>query len=105
MYISKIVIENFRNFDSCEVKLDKETANRLILIGETQSGKTNFLHALRLLLDPQKNRLLENIEILDFHNAKTAEKIKIAIELTSDSEHPLRGLLYDCYISHVISAE
>lgn len=46
MYISQIKIDNFRNFRSLDVPLKRKT----ILLGENNSGKTNFIRALTLPL-------------------------------------------------------
>ncbi|MCB8919251.1 MAG: AAA family ATPase [Ardenticatenaceae bacterium] len=54
MRISYICIENFRNFKKCEVNLGQN----IILIGENKAGKSNFITALRLVLDPLQNRQL-----------------------------------------------
>jgi putative ATP-dependent endonuclease of the OLD family len=48
MRISRVRIENFRNFKL----LDVELGQNIVLVGENKSGKTNFIHALRLVLDP-----------------------------------------------------
>lgn len=49
MYISKLVIRNFRNFRRASFRF-RPGVNTII--GENGSGKTNVFHALRLLLDP-----------------------------------------------------
>lgn len=54
MRISYVCIENFRNFKECEVKLGQN----IVLIGENKAGKSNFITALRLVLDPLQNRQL-----------------------------------------------
>lgn len=48
MYISKLILRNFRNFKSAEFNFQKGVNT---VIGENGSGKTNFFYALRLLLD------------------------------------------------------
>jgi len=48
MYLSRIVIRNFRNFALLDVKLQNGVT---CVIGENNSGKSNLLHALRLALD------------------------------------------------------
>ena len=48
MRLSRIRIENFRNFD----KVDIAIGNNVVILGENKIGKSNFLYALRLLLDP-----------------------------------------------------
>ncbi|MGE0201711.1 MAG: ATP-dependent endonuclease [Candidatus Melainabacteria bacterium] len=97
MYISKIKIENFRNFRDCEINLCPEHANNIILVGETQSGKTNLLHALKLLIHSLPSHHVVELEERDFLDP--VKKMYIFIELTSPLEHPLAGLLFDCCIS------
>jgi putative ATP-dependent endonuclease of OLD family len=46
--ISRVCIENFRNFKL----LDVELGQNIVLVGENKSGKSNFIEALRLVLDP-----------------------------------------------------
>ncbi|AOS83064.1 hypothetical protein BIU88_02225 [Chlorobaculum limnaeum] len=48
MYLSRIIIRNFRNFALLDVKLQNGVT---CVIGENNSGKTNLLHALRLAID------------------------------------------------------
>jgi len=48
MRISRVRIENFRNFRLLDVKLGEHA----VVVGENKVGKSNFLHALRLVLDP-----------------------------------------------------
>lgn len=60
MYISKIEIENFRNFRTNVVTFNNGLN---VIIGENNAGKSNLLRALRLLLDPIYNK---NLKINDF---------------------------------------
>lgn len=48
MRIKRVHIHNFRNFEL----LDVELGSQVVVLGENSIGKTNFLNALRLLLDP-----------------------------------------------------
>ena len=48
MRISRIQIQNFRNFKAVDVCLGHST----VIVGENKIGKTNLLHAIRLVLDP-----------------------------------------------------
>lgn len=48
MFISTLQIRNFRNYESEIFRFDNETNT---IIGENDSGKTNALTALRILLD------------------------------------------------------
>lgn len=57
MHMSRISIQNFRNFQT----LDVHTGEHLVVVGENRVGKSNLLHALRLILDPslsERSRLL-----------------------------------------------
>jgi putative ATP-dependent endonuclease of the OLD family len=48
MWLSQIIIKNFRNVRSLDVKLGKHA----VVLGENKVGETNFLFGLRLILDP-----------------------------------------------------
>ena len=48
MRISRIHIQNFRNF----AKLDVSLGRHAVIVGENKVGKSNLLFALRLILDP-----------------------------------------------------
>ena len=50
MIISQIILKNWRNFQSADVKL----SDRVFLIGPNASGKSNFLDAFRFLHDIAK---------------------------------------------------
>jgi putative ATP-dependent endonuclease of OLD family len=48
MRIDKVTVKNFRNLAGVEVPLQLGT----VIVGENRVGKSNFIHALRLVLDP-----------------------------------------------------
>ena len=48
MRISRVQIRNFRNFADLDVTL----GDHAVIVGENKVGKSNFLYALRLILDP-----------------------------------------------------
>jgi putative ATP-dependent endonuclease of the OLD family len=48
MRIDKVTVKNFRNLAEIEVPLQRGT----VLVGENRVGKSNFIHAVRLVLDP-----------------------------------------------------
>ena len=88
-YISRVHIENFRNFHNVDFHLDEKQ----VLIGENSVGKSNLLYALQLILDPtfsEKDRMLEES---DFWNGLTApmengEQILIEIYLANFEDNP-----------------
>ncbi len=64
LYISRVFIKNFRNFKNIDVNLD----HKQVIIGENNVGKTNFLKALQLILDPtlsDEERMLEESDFFD----------------------------------------
>jgi putative ATP-dependent endonuclease of OLD family len=48
MYLSRIRIENFRNFQNLDVAL----GGNVVIVGENRVGKSNLLFGLRLIFDP-----------------------------------------------------
>lgn len=82
MRISRVQIQNFRNFCA----LDLHLAGNAVIVGENKIGKTNLLHAIRLVLDPSlpdSARQLRNEDFWDGLRPLTrADKIRIAIDLT-----------------------
>lgn len=62
MRLSRVQIQNFRNFKN----LDVEVGPHLVIVGENKVGKSNFLHALRLVLDPSLPDSARRLRIEDF---------------------------------------
>lgn len=96
MQISKVIIKNFRNFENLEIELGRN----VILLGENSVGKTNFLEALRLVLDPSRERRLYRE---DFHRSITPfQGTKIEVHLFfsdfADDQILLGRVFRDCII-------
>jgi putative ATP-dependent endonuclease of OLD family len=70
MYISKLSIRNFRNFRNISLNFQKGVNT---VIGENGAGKTNILHALRLLIDENLPRSIRFYES-DFNRSLTSWK-------------------------------
>jgi putative ATP-dependent endonuclease of the OLD family len=89
MYISKIKINNFRNFKEKEVEF---TEGVNVIVGHNNAGKTNLLKALALVLDFAGSKRLY---IDDFHKNFTATSLddikkeppKVTIEVTIKGKH------------------
>lgn len=81
MYLSRIKIQNFRNFSL----LDVELAGNVVVVGENRVGKSNLLQALRLILDPTLPDSARQLTISDFwdglENPTADDKIVVSIEL------------------------
>lgn len=75
MRFKKLNLKNFRNFSDIEILLD----NKNVIFGMNDMGKTNFLYAIRFLLDKdiRKNGFTRS----DYHKNNTENKIEILLEL------------------------
>jgi putative ATP-dependent endonuclease of OLD family len=106
MRISYVRIENFRNFKLLEVELGQNA----VLVGENKAGKTNFVEALRLVLDPTLSEADRQLTAQDFWDGDGEEpfngrEIKITVQFTDVAEEgspeyiPL-SWLSDCLVQH-----
>jgi len=82
VHISRVQINNFRNFH----KLDVQLGEKAVIVGENNSGKTNFVHALRLILDPNLPDTARQLKDEDFWDGiespiENRVEIKICIDL------------------------
>jgi putative ATP-dependent endonuclease of OLD family len=91
MFISKVIIEGFRNFEATEIVFN-EGIN--VVIGHNNAGKTNLLRALALVFDTAMNS--KRLEVDDFHkNVSIASlkasppKVKISAYLTESNDESL----------------
>lgn len=80
MYISRIVIRNFRNFRHLDVPLQ---AGVSCLIGENNTGKTNLLHAIRLAVDANLSSQFRQLLDQDIHSRSdltAPDQVVVSIE-------------------------
>ena len=80
MFLSRIVIRNFRNFRSLDVAVDE---NVTCIIGENNAGKTNLLHALRLAIDTNLSSSFRVLQPHDIHasqNFESANQVVVSVE-------------------------
>lgn len=81
MIFKHLAIENFRNFENVSIEL----TNRNIVFGLNDIGKSNFLSAIRFLLDRnfRRNGFMDS----DFYNRDTNREIVITLKIAiSDDE-------------------
>lgn len=103
MKIHRIQIRNFRNFK----KLDVMLGEQVVIVGENKIGKTNLLHALRLVLDPSLPDSARQLQKTDFWDglgdSLTREhSIEISVELTDfEDDEDLMAVLAE----HLIEPE
>lgn len=99
MRIAGTKITNFANFSGLDVK----TSDSIVIIGENKVGKSNFIRALQLVLDPslsERDRLLELDQFWDgLGDEKLGATVEISIEFTdfTDDER-LMAHLNDCVV-------
>ncbi|TIV60514.1 AAA family ATPase [Mesorhizobium sp.] len=81
MYISRIVIRNFRNFSA----LDAALSGNVVIVGENRVGKSNLLYALRLIFDPTLPDSSRQLSLSDFWDGlgdpSEDDKIVISVEI------------------------
>jgi putative ATP-dependent endonuclease of the OLD family len=103
VWISRVTIRNFRNFRSLDVRLH----GHVVIVGENSIGKSNFLFALRLLLDPTLPESARTLRHEDFWDGlarplKVADRITISVELCGFEDNPdLLAVLSE----HVVDTE
>lgn len=82
MRLSRVQIKNFRNFQS----LDVQVGTHLVIVGENKVGKSNLLHALRLILDPSLPDSARRLRIEDFWDGAKPlaadTQIEVSVDLT-----------------------
>lgn len=84
LYISRVVIKNYRNFKDVDVRL----GHIQVIIGENNIGKTNFIRALQLILDPtlsDDDRILDESDFNDtlVNPMENDEEIEISIYISN----------------------
>jgi putative ATP-dependent endonuclease of OLD family len=99
LHISRVQINNFANF----ANLDIATGDSIVVVGENKVGKSNFVLALRLLLDPSLSERDRQLSIEQFWDGlgddKLGSTVEISIELKDFEENPrLLAHLSDCLI-------
>lgn len=75
MKFKSLEIKNFRNYDEIHIELD----NKNVIFGMNDIGKTNFLYAIRFLLD--KNIRKEGFQQTDYHKNNLEKDIVITLEI------------------------
>jgi putative ATP-dependent endonuclease of the OLD family len=103
--ISRVWIENFRNFKL----LDVELGQNIVLVGENKAGKSNFIEALRLVLDPSLSDSDRQLTEHDFWDGDeeppfNGRQIKIEVQFTDfanegSPEYLPLSWLSDCFIT------
>ena len=96
MHISRITIENFRNFYDFDVSI----AGNIVIVGENRVGKTNLIYALRLLLDATLPESARHLSLADFNDSlgppEQGDYIAISVYIRGfEHNHNLLAVLTD----------
>lgn len=99
MRISRVRISNFATFS----ELDVATGESIVIVGENKVGKSNFVRALQLILDPGLSERDRQLGLEHFWDGLGADKlgatIEVAVELTDFTGDPrLMAHLNDCVV-------
>jgi len=88
MYLSRIRIENFRNFRDLDVAL----GGNVVIVGENRVGKSNLLFGLRLIFDPSLPDSSRQLGLADFWDGLeeiTSETIMtVSVEIKDFEDDP-----------------
>ena len=95
MHLSRVRVFNLRNFAALDVML----APNVLMVGENRVGKSNFIFALRLVLDnslPDSARQLKLSDIWDGCELATSPEVRVDIDFANfDNDPYLLPLLTD----------
>ncbi len=97
MYISRIVIRNFRNFEHLDVQLKNGVT---CIIGENNTGKTNFFRAIRLAIDANLSsqyRQLQDHDIYSGVDLTIANQVLVSVEFTDYQNNVNECALLGCF--------
>lgn len=88
LYLTRIKIENFRNFADLDVTL----GGNIVLVGENRVGKSNLLHGLRLIFDPSLPDSSRQLGLSDFWDGleelTRESRILISVEIKDFEDDP-----------------
>lgn len=84
LFISRVIIKNYRNFKELDVNLQHKS----VIVGENNIGKTNFIRAIQLILDPtlsDEDRMLTESDFNDslINPMENNEEILIQIYISN----------------------
>ena len=99
MHISRIYIRNFRNFRSLDLPVEQGVT---CIVGENNTGKTNLIYALRLVLDWNLSAFNRTLNEADFSvgvDWSAPTQILIAVEFTDVADREMEEALVGKAIS------
>jgi putative ATP-dependent endonuclease of OLD family len=96
VHLSRVTIENFRNFSDLDVAL----AGNIVVVGENRVGKSNLLYALRLVFDSTLPDSARQLALSDFWDGiekpRADDKITISVEVNDfEDDSDILAILTD----------
>ena len=86
MFITKLRVKNYRNFNEEEIIFDP---NINIIYGNNAEGKTNLLEAIFLCATSKSHRNSKDIEIINFDNKESHIKVFFYNEINKNKEQTI----------------
>jgi len=86
MYISRIVVRNFRSFRHLDLSIEPGVT---CILGENNTGKTNLLHAIRLTVDVNLSSQYRQLIDHDIHSdvdIATPDQVIVSVEFSDFAE-------------------
>lgn len=104
MYVSRIVVRNFRNFQLLDVSLNPGAT---CLVGENNTGKTNLLHGIRLAIDSSLSSVRRQLLVDDFPvgtNIRVPQQVLVSLEFRDFENDPNQeAMVFGCHISNELA--
>jgi putative ATP-dependent endonuclease of OLD family len=97
MYVSRIVVRNFRSFSHLDISLNPGVT---CIIGENNTGKTNLLYALRLVVDANLSYRYRQLTEHDIHSGvdmTSPQQVVVAVEFSDYAGHTNECGLVGCW--------
>lgn len=97
MYLSRLVIKNFRNLENIDVMLGE----KMVLLGENGAGKSNLIEALRILLDSSYRAVLGENDFTrtgeEPFRGRTIEIHGYFSGINPEKDKDLLAVIHDCH--------
>lgn len=93
MFISRLVIQNYRNFRQVDIPLHRQN----IIMGANRVGKSNLISAIRLAIDPNLPPTARKLSSSDFWDGSgepyDGRRIIVVIELDLETEEERNAMM------------
>lgn len=87
LYISQVYIKGFRNFKDSQINFNEKT----LVLGANDIGKSNLIHALRILLDKKLSEADIEPKDSDYYVHEKVNEIFIRLKFDGVTEDCVKG--------------